>query len=212
MRLYIFEHCFLCFRVRMLAALKNIPLEETVVLEDDTETMMRLVGKRQVPILVEDDGSTRLESMDIVRHLECMGRPLLVGEERPEVARWTGRTAPKLSPLTWPRYPLIGLPELATPSARQHFAARKKNVLGDLAQRRAETREHIAALMPELRELDGMIESADAINGTLSFDDIRVLPMLRSAAVVKELEFPARVRDYYRTMMSKTGHRPLASA
>jgi hypothetical protein len=45
MRLYLFEHCFLCFRVRMMAALKRLHLQETVVLDDDSETMIRLVGE-----------------------------------------------------------------------------------------------------------------------------------------------------------------------
>ena len=40
MKLYMFEHCSLCFRVRMIAALKRMHLQETVVLEDDTETMV----------------------------------------------------------------------------------------------------------------------------------------------------------------------------
>ena len=57
MRLYLFEHCSICFRVRMAAALKRLHLQETVVLEDDSDTMTRLVGKRVVPILVKDDGS-----------------------------------------------------------------------------------------------------------------------------------------------------------
>ena len=49
MKLYLFEHCSICFRVRMAAALKRLHLQETVVLEDDTETMIALVGKRVVP-------------------------------------------------------------------------------------------------------------------------------------------------------------------
>ena len=44
MRLYLFEHCSLCFRVRMAAALKRMHLQETVVLEDDSETMTSIVG------------------------------------------------------------------------------------------------------------------------------------------------------------------------
>jgi glutaredoxin 2 len=53
MRPYFFEHCSLCFRVRMIAALKGLHLQETVVLEDDSETMVGLVGRRVVPILVK---------------------------------------------------------------------------------------------------------------------------------------------------------------
>ena len=62
MKLYMFEHCSLCFRVRMIAALKRLHLQEIVVLDDDTETMVSLVGKRQVPILVRDDGKPMLET------------------------------------------------------------------------------------------------------------------------------------------------------
>ena len=56
MRLYLFEHCSLCFRVRMTAALKRLHMQETAVLDDDSEIMVRLVGKRVLPILVKNDG------------------------------------------------------------------------------------------------------------------------------------------------------------
>ena len=68
MRLYMFEHCSLCFRVRMTAALKKLDLQETVVLDDDTDTMVGLVGKRVIPILVKDDGQPMLESFDMVEY------------------------------------------------------------------------------------------------------------------------------------------------
>jgi len=47
------------------------------------------------------------------------------------------------------------------------------------------------------------------VNGKLSLDDIRVLPLLRSAAIVKGLSFPKKVRDYFETMMNHIGYRPL---
>jgi glutaredoxin 2 len=48
-----------------------------------------------------------------------------------------------------------------------------------------------------------------AVNGKLSFDDIRILPLLRSAAVVKGLRFPHKVRDYFEAMMERVGYQPL---
>jgi glutaredoxin 2 len=42
-----------------------------------------------------------------------------------------------------------------------------------------------------------------------SRDDIRVLPLLRSAAVVKGLSFPHKVRAYFETMMGRIGFQPL---
>jgi glutaredoxin 2 len=130
MRLYLFEHCSICFRVRMAAALKRLHLQETVVLEDDSETMIRLVGKRRVPILVKDDGTAMLESMDMIADIESLGAPVLTGPERPEVGAWAGGFSDKTPPLTWPRYPLLGLPEFATIAAHDHFVVRKRNRLG----------------------------------------------------------------------------------
>src|ERR1700757_4921874 len=88
MRLYLFEHCSVCFRVRMAAALKRLHLQETVVLEDDSDTMTRLVGKRVVPLLVKDDGQPMLESMDMVGYIDGLGDPVLTGPQRPEIAAW----------------------------------------------------------------------------------------------------------------------------
>ena len=96
-----------------------------------------------------------------------------------------------------PRYPLLALPEFATVAARDHYIVRKHKTSA-ISPRCAPTRrEQIDALMPELETLDRLIESPDAVNGTLSLDDIRVLPLLRSAAVVKGLSFPRKVRDYF---------------
>ena len=209
MRLYLFEHCSICFRVRMAAALKRLHLQETVVLEDDSETMVKLVGKRVVPILVKDDGQPMLESMDMVAHIESHGASIFTGPQRSEIEAWAGTAADKTAPLTWPRYPLLGLPEFGTIAAHDHFVVRKRKSLGDLVELRARTRELIDALMPDLEKLDSMVERPDAVNGTLSLDDIRVLPLLRSAAVVKGLRFPHKVRDYFETMMRRIGYQPL---
>jgi len=54
--------------------------------------------------------------------------------------------------------------------------------------RRRWGRRHINMLMPDLEELDRLIDSPLAVNSILSLDDIRVLPLLRSAAVVKGLQ------------------------
>jgi glutaredoxin 2 len=212
MKLYMFEHCSLCFRVRMIAALKRMPLQEIVVRDDDGDTMVGLVGKRQIPILVKDDSQPMLESMAMVKYIEGLGPPVLVGPERPEIAQWADQVVAKSAPLTMPRYPLLGLPEFATPAALAHYTARKHKTYGDFAELRSHTPQQMDDLMPMLDELDGLIESPQAVSGTLSMDDIRVLPLLRSVAVVKALTFPRRVRDYFESMMRRVGFQPLPTA
>ena len=209
MRLYMFEHCSLCFRVRTTAALKGVHLQQEVVLDDDSETMIALVGKRQIPILVKDDGKPMLESMEMVKHIDGIGEPILTGPERPEIAAWAEQVVPKTGPLTMPRYPLLGLPEFATQAALDHYTMRKRKSFGDFVELRAKTRQYIVELAPSLDALDRLIESPSAVNGMLSMDDIRILPLLRSAGVVKGLRFPPKVRDYFETMMSRIGYQPL---
>jgi glutaredoxin 2 len=211
MQLYMFEHCTLCFRVRMIAALKRRHLQEIVVLDDDTETMMSLVGRRVIPILVKDDQEPMLESMDMVDLIDRQGDPLLVGETRDEISALEQSLLEHLPPLTMPRYPLLDLPEFRTVAARDHFIVRKRERFGDFTELRAKTRELIGALMPHLETLDQLIERPEAINGRLSKDDIRILPLLRSAAVVQGLRLPDRVRAYAETMLDRVGLPPLPS-
>src|SRR3954452_16389601 len=104
MKLIMFEHCWLCFRVRMTAALKQKHLEEVVVLEDDTDTMVALVGRRVVPILIKEVGRPMLESMEMVRYIDGLGASVLTGIQRPEIARWEAEIGPKAARLTQPRY------------------------------------------------------------------------------------------------------------
>jgi glutaredoxin 2 len=205
-KLYMFEHCSLCFRVRMAAALKGLHLQQVPVLDDDTATMTKYVGRRQVPILIKDDGKPMLESMEMVKYIEAQGEPLLTGPEREHVAAWAETAIQRTAPLTMPRYPLLGLPEFATVAALSHYQVRKRKVFGDFTELLARTRGLISELMPDLETLDCMIESPAAINGTLSFDDVRILPLLRSAAVVKGLQFPSKVRAYFETMMGRIGY------
>ena len=134
------------------------------------------------------------------------GNPGLVGGEREEVSACAQQILNVSPYLTMPRYPLLGLPEFATVAARDHYIVRKLKVYDDFVQLRARTREFIDQLMPHLELLDQLVESPQAINGTLSRDDIRVLPLLRSAAVVDGLQFPDRVRAYFETMMNRTGY------
>ncbi len=209
MRLYMFEHCSLCFRVRMTAALKRLHLQETVVFDDDTDTMVDLVGKRVIPILVKDDGTPMLESMDMVAHIDAIGEPVLTGPQRSEVAAWAERVVDRTAPLTMPRYPLLGLPEFATVAALDHYHLRKRKRFGDFVELRANTRRYLKELEPDLEALDRLIESPTAVNGALSLDDVRVLPLLRSAAVVKGMRFPPKVRAYFETMMDRTNYAPL---
>jgi glutaredoxin 2 len=209
MKLLMFEHCSLCFRVRMVAALKGIHLAEQVVEDDDSDSMTALVGRRVIPILVLDDGQPMLESWDMVDHIDGLGEPVLTGPERPKIGAIADLMLDVTPFLTMPRYPLLPLPEFRTVAARDHFIFRKRETYPDMEMLRAKTRDYLSQLYPILEDLAQEIADPNAINGTLSRDDIRILPLLRSVAVVEGLEFPMAVAAYFDTMMRRTGYPPL---
>jgi glutaredoxin 2 len=143
MKHLMFEHCSLCFRVRMTAALKRLHLQETVVLDEDTDTMIGLVGQCVIPILVKDDGEPMVESMDMVSHIDSIGDPILDGPERAEIAVWSENVVAKTAPLTMPRFQLLGLREFATIAALDHYNLRKRKAFGDFVELRAK-HEHLS--------------------------------------------------------------------
>jgi glutaredoxin 2 len=147
--------------------------------------------------------------MDMVKYIDGLGDPVLVGPERAEISEWADQFAPKSALLSQPRYPLLGLPEFGTVAALDHYTMRKRKALGDLVELRAKTRDYLRDVTTRLDALDRLIESQQAVNGRLSLDDVRVLPLLRSVAVVKGLRFPAKVRGYFESMMATIGYQPL---
>ena len=96
-------------------------------------------------------------------------------------------------------------------AALDHYTMRKRKSLGDFVELRAKTRDLLRGLASSFDELDRLIESpqSNKRKDIIQEDDIRVLPLLRSAAVVKGLRFPAKVRSYFETMMASIGYQPL---
>ena len=46
MKLYIYDHCPFCVRARMIFGLRNVPVEEIVLLNDDEATAIGLIGTK----------------------------------------------------------------------------------------------------------------------------------------------------------------------
>lgn len=65
-RLYVYDHCPYCVRVRLALGLKNIKHELVFMSNDDVATPTRLVGKKIAPILeMPADGVVMAEVRDV---------------------------------------------------------------------------------------------------------------------------------------------------
>lgn len=201
MKLYVYDHCPYCVRARMVFGLKNLPVEQVMIANDDEATPVGLVGKKVVPILVKEDGTAMPESLDIVRYVDThYGNPIITENIRAEIEEWANNLSKVYNHLLLPRFVKLDLAEFEKQSAIDYFVKKKTESIGDFAQNLAETDKYIATVQPLIDDLSDLIKSEKALNGELSLEDIIVFPMLRNLTCVKALQFPPKVLDYINKM------------
>jgi len=202
--LHVYEHCPFCVKAMMIFGLKNIPFEKRIFLNDDEAGPISMVGRKVVPIL-EENGRYMPESMDIVSHIDGVGAPVLNGPVRKDIADWLRASSKATYRLFLPRAVCALLPEFATTSSRAGFIRRKEESTGPFWEILADGSKEIAELNALLEELEPLIQSPEAVNGTLSTDDIHLFAQLHSMSLIKGLRYPLGVEAYRQTMSEKSG-------
>ncbi|HDV7288911.1 GrxB family glutaredoxin [Pasteurella multocida] len=201
MELYVYDHCPYCVRAMMIFGLKNIPFKKHVLLNDDEETPIRLVGKKVVPILVKEDGTAMPESLDIVKYIDAhYGETILQTAVRPEIEALLAEITSYSNYLLMPRFVKLDLAEFATQSAIDYFTKKKTNYVGDFTQHFNNTPTYLARLTQDLEKLSALVMGETSLNQHLSFEDILVFPLLRNLTCVKGLRFPARLEKYIKRL------------
>lgn len=200
MKLYVYDHCPFCVKARSILGLKKVPFELAVMLNDDAATPERMVGRKVAPIL-EDEGQFLAESMDIVARIDALdGQRILTGPANPLVTDWIKESSPNLHALAMPRWASSQLPEFATAEARAFFTQKKEAITGLFSDRLAETADLITTANFNLTRLDPLIQSADAVNGKLSTEDIHLFAHLRALSIVRGVDYPPAVEAYRKRM------------
>ncbi|WP_239324336.1 glutaredoxin 2 [Snodgrassella gandavensis] len=197
MKLYLYDHCPYCVRVRMIFGKKIVPVENIYLLNDDEDTPNKLIGTKIVPILVKDDGSAMGESLDIVHYIDQLaGDTLLNSTVRPEIEGWIKIVDTYRNFLTLPRCISINLPEFATQSAIDYFVNKKTAIYGDFQQHLLNSQTYIERLNADLIALSPLLISDHGANGIFGMEDILLFPLLRNLTMVKGVEWTAPVLDY----------------
>ncbi|OCG49956.1 glutaredoxin, GrxB family [Gilliamella sp. Choc5-1] len=204
MKLYIYEHCPFCVRARMIFGLKNIPVEQQVLLSDDFATPERMIGEKMAPILQKNDGSYMPESLDIVDYVDNNygNKPILTGPRSSDITDLIKQLQQYDYKLVCPRYIKLGLAEFATQSAIDYFVTSKAKKMGAFDECLMQTDSLISKVSTVLNKLELLIVSSDACNGELSLDDICLFPILRNLTCVKSLTFPPKIKAYIQSMAS----------
>lgn len=204
MKLYVYDHCPFCVKARIIFGLKNIPVDLVILLNDDEATPTRMIGKKMAPIL-EHDGRYIPESMDIVAYVDGMsGDPVLSGPRSPRVMQWISNATAALYPLAMPRWASSAMAEFATPEARATFTRNKEAIVGSFKDRMADSSKYIGILNHHLLSLEELIQSPDAVNATVSEDDIHLFATLRTLSIVRGIVYPPAVETYRVRMAART--------
>ncbi|HEC8327324.1 MULTISPECIES: glutaredoxin 2 [Providencia] len=200
MKLYIYDHCPFCVRARMILGLKNIAVEQIVLLDNDHETPIRMIGKKMLPILEKDDGSYLPESLDIVHYIDQLSeKKYATGVLSPQIETWSKAVSGVVSKLVTPRFVETDFPEISTNEARAAYKERTSKSYGDLAEFRKETHTLLVELAPQMSLLDVWLENRGE---TIDINDFYIFPTLRSLSIVAGLAFSSNIRNY----MDKMSH------
>lgn len=209
-KLYIYEHCPFCVKARMIFGLKDVPVELVYLLNDDEAGPISMIGEKMVPIL-EESGRFMGESMDIVAHVEALGRPVLTGGTDPAIGEWLRQSSSALYRLFLPRAACAPFPEFVTTTARAYFVRRKEPSSGTFSSLLEDGTGGVAALNALLQTLEPLVRSPSAVTGTLSTDDIHLFAQLHSLSIIRGIIYPPRV-EAYRQEMARLSGVPLLDA
>ncbi|MFT9016751.1 MAG: glutaredoxin 2 [Acetobacter sp.] len=202
--LYVYDHCPFCIKARMIFGLKDIPFHLAILPNDDEQGPISMVGRKVVPILGRD-GQFMAESLDIVARIDAEGAPVLAGQRNPLLGEWMRRSNAPLYRQFLPRAAAAPFPEFATTSARAYFIGNKERTEEPFSTVLREKHVAIETLNPLLAELAPLVRAPDAVNGTLSYDDIDLFALLHSFSIIQGLTYPPEVEAYRQTMSKRCG-------
>lgn len=212
MKLYVFDSCPYCVRVRALIGLKNIDCEVSLMtLGDIPERIKDNLEKFTVPILecIETDTEEFMtESLAIFNKLDRLSTPLFDHYEISEkVTDILTRMKSSSAQLCYPRMVSLNLPELSTEDALSTFESSRERILGQpLSQALEKTEEYVSDLLRPLQRLEKALDVKGFLDGSrdMTIDDIIVFAELRTLSMVGELTFSPLIRDYLDIMSSCT--------
>tara|TARA_R110000744_G_scaffold173103_3_gene291885 strand:- start:1037 stop:1648 length:612 start_codon:yes stop_codon:yes gene_type:complete len=189
---------------RMPFAMKNIPVELTVLPNDDETTPISMIGVKACPILKKPDGSFMPESMEIVSYIDQLdNNPIFSpSANRADLSAWFKDVNLLMKQLLYPRWITSPVKEFQTQNAIDYFTHKKSKELGSFTDALANSEQLIKALEIQLEKLATILHSETSVNEQLSFDDITLFGRLRGITLIKGLTIPAKISvylDYFST-------------
>lgn len=207
MKLLAYDNCPYCSRTRTFIGYFGVDCPTEFLACDDVETTTQLVGKKVVPVLIKDDNTPMMESLDIIEELHsnfASDRPLNK-EVRPLVQEWVDSRLKKSHYLMMPRATKLPLPEFPTQSAIDAYIQVKEAYIGPFDEHLAKTDEYINDFNEAFVELESLIEGDGTFQKEFSYEDIYLFPILRNLTMAKGITFPPKLKLTVEKLSASTG-------
>lgn len=201
MILYHYDHCPYCAKARMIFGLKNVIVEEKILLNDDEKTPISMTGEKSLPILQKGDGSYMGESLDIITYIDKnFGDQKIVSFKSPrtEISDWLYSSRNYAYDLAMPRWVQMPLDEFGTQAAKDYFQAKKeKNNIGSFSMALELSAKFIDKAESELKYLENlMLPNGRFYSDPVHIDDFHIFAALRNLTTVKTLKWPPKLLNY----------------
>lgn len=199
MKLYQYDHCPFCIRVRMILGRYRPDCEIITLAYDDDQTPRALIGKKMLPILIKDDGTAMAESLDIITYLQTLDNvPQIDPTPLPMAIKNTMKPlGDQLGLLTKPRVIHLPINDFSQPSAIRYYEnklMRQKGLnFNDCIEK---TPCLIAAVEPILNRVAEQMGSQHYVYQHLTMADIILFSRLRNLSIISALTIPTTLQAY----------------
>lgn len=214
MKLYVFDSCPYCARVRAFIGLKGIECDVIhMVYGERPKFLGSALEHFTVPVLEmqerkSGDPSVIAESLDIIRKLDEIESPVFDNYLISDVLeKRLAQLKPISAQLLYPRMPKLNLPELATSCALDAFITSRNKVLGQtINQALKKTDQYLLKLNEQLILLAQELDVDAYLTGrrNVNINDIAAFSELRSYSMIAELIFSEKMQLYVDALSSRT--------
>ncbi|OAN10884.1 glutaredoxin [Photobacterium jeanii] len=203
MKLYIYEHCPFSARVRYVAGMLNLSVDVITIDYDDDTTTTDIIGSKQVPVLVKNNGEALAESLDIIHYFLAQAKSTETHQPSPAVLEWQREAFKPLQKIGYPRWSSMHLAEFATESAKKAWRSKKETEELNFDVLLANT-PAIAKEVETLIRLAGDILKLDSYQYVSLVDEAVIFSILRGFFSALEIEWDRTVRDWMESVSKKS--------
>lgn len=199
-KLYHYSHCPFCVRVRIALGLLHIPFETVLIPYDDEATPMNLIGKKMLPIVVDDQGQAMGESLDIIGLWDKQNilntSSIRNDKDFPLFEDFLNKMGKMIHSLCMPHW--IYTKEFNEQS-RQYFQKKKESQRGPFSILIKNRSQFENDLKPYLTQIEYKLNPF--YNGnSISLYDVMIASHLWGLYCVPEFQFSSKMHDYLQTI------------